>query len=159
VRTALDGLTALSKTIAARDEQLAELLANTRRISQTLADSDDELERLIDDGNLLLTELNSRRNAIHALLVGTRELAEQLSGLVADNRQRLAPALRRLDAVTTILQRHSENLERGLRLAGPYFRMLNNTAGNGRWIDNYLCGLIEDNRDPCTPPRIPGGGG
>jgi phospholipid/cholesterol/gamma-HCH transport system substrate-binding protein len=158
VRTALDGLSALSRTIASRDEQLAQLLANTRTISQTLAGSSDELERLIEDGNLLLAELNNRRDAIHALLVGARQLAEQLSGLVADNQARLGPALRHLDVVTEVLQRHSANLDRSLRLAGPYFRVLNNTTGNGRWIDNYMCGLVPENRDPCTPPRLPGGG-
>lgn len=161
VRTALDGLTALSRTIASRDEQLAQLLANTRRVSETLAGSSDELERLINDGNLLLTELNNRRQAIHALLVGARQLAEQLSGLVADNKDRLGPALRQLDVVTGVLQRHTENIDRSLKLAGPYFRVINNSAGNGRWVDNYMCGLVPENRDPCIPPRLPGlsGGG
>jgi phospholipid/cholesterol/gamma-HCH transport system substrate-binding protein len=158
VRTALDGLTALSRTIASRDAQLAELLANTRTVTQTLADSSDELERIIDDGNLLLTELNQRRDAIHAMLVGVRELSAQLTGLVADNRERLAPALAQLDVVTGILQRHTDNIDRSLRLAGPYFRVLNDAAGSGRWVDTYVCGLLEENRDPCTPPRLPEGG-
>lgn len=162
VRTALDGLTALSRTVASRDAQLAELLANANKVTAQLAGSSDEMERLIVDGNLLLTELNHRRQAIHKLLVGTRELAEQLNGLVADNDRRLGPALQQLDVVTSILQRHTDNIDRSLRLAGPYFRMLNNTAGSGRWVDSYLCGLIEDNRDPCTPPQLGGaaaGGG
>lgn len=158
VRSALDGLTALSKTISSRDAQLAELLANTRQVTRTLAGSNDEFDKLIDDGNLLLTELANRREAIHDLLVGTTDLAEQLSGLVADNQRQLAPALSRLDTVTGILERYTENLDRSLELAGPYFRLVNNATGSGRWIDNYLCGLVEENRNPCTPPR-PGGGG
>jgi len=155
VRTALDGLTALSRTVASRDTELAELLAGTRRVTEILAGSSDDLDRLIGDGNLLLTELNNRRDAIHALLVGTRNLAEQLSGLVADNQERIGPALEQLDVVTGILVRHTENIDRSLRLAGPYFRVLNNSAGNGRWVDSYLCGLVEDNRDPCVAPRVP----
>ncbi|HEV2778073.1 MAG TPA: MCE family protein [Actinophytocola sp.] len=157
VRTALDGLTALSRTISSRDEQLASLLANAREVSTTLAGSSDEIDALITDGNLLLTELSSRRETIHALLDGTRKLAEQLSGLVADNQARLGPALRELDTVTAILQRHTADLDRSLQVAGPYFRVANNTAGTGRWIDTYICGLIPENRNPCTPPP-PGGG-
>ncbi|SFO80706.1 phospholipid/cholesterol/gamma-HCH transport system substrate-binding protein [Amycolatopsis arida] len=153
VRTALDGLSALSTTIASRDAELAELLANTRAVSATLAGSSDEFERLIDDGNLLLAELDHRRESISALLTGTRRLAEQLSGLVADNRERLEPALRQLDTVTDVLRRQHANLQQGLRLAGPYFRQLNNAAGNGRWVDNYLCRLVREDREECTPPR------
>ena len=159
VRSALDGLSALSRTIAERDQQLAELLANSRTVTATLAGSSDEFERLINDGNLLLTELNSRRDAIHALLVGSRELATELSGLVADNQATLGPALAKLDTVTDILQRHSADIDRSLELAGRYFRVLTNVAGNGRWVDSYLCGLVEENRDPCTAPTLPGGGG
>lgn len=158
VRTALDGLTALSRTIASRNNELAELLANTRKISATLAGSNDAFDKLINDGTLLLEELTKRRDTIHALLNGARRLGEELSGLVADNRARLGPALSQLDTVTTVLRRHATDLDRSLSLAGPYFRLLNNGAGSGRWIDTYLCGLVPENRDPCVPPP-PGGGG
>ncbi|WP_020671164.1 MCE family protein [Amycolatopsis nigrescens] len=158
IRTALDGLSALSKTVASRDDQLAELLRNARTISGTLAGSSGEFEKLINDGNLLLTELDNRRDSIHALLVGTQQLATQLSGLVADNGAQLKPALERLGAVTDILQRQTANLDRSLELAGPYFRVVNNAAGNGRWVDNYICALVPENRDPCRPPGIGGGG-
>jgi phospholipid/cholesterol/gamma-HCH transport system substrate-binding protein len=157
VRTALDGLTALSKTISSRDDQLAELLDNTRKITRTLSGTNDEFDKLLDDGDLLLTELSNRREAIHDLLTGTTDLAAQLSGLVADNQRQLAPALSQLDTVTGILQRHTTNIDRSLKLAGPYFRLVNNATGSGRWIDSYICGLVPDNREPCVPPRIPGG--
>jgi phospholipid/cholesterol/gamma-HCH transport system substrate-binding protein len=157
VRTALDGLTALSRTIHSRDTQLAALLDNTRQVTRTLAGSNDEFDALIEDGDLLLTELANRREAIHDLLTGTSDLARQLSGVVEDNQRQLTPALANLDTVTGILQRHADSLDRSLELAGPYFRLVGNATGSGRWIDNYLCGLIEDNREPCIAPRIPGG--
>src|SRR5690606_15901917 len=140
VRSALNGLTSLSRTIASRDEELADLLANAHTIADTLADSSDEFDRLIEDGNLLLTELDHRREAIHDLLVGAQDLAEQISGLVADNTEQLAPTLAELDAVTDILQQHRDELDRTLELAGPYFRVVNNAVGSGRWLDVYVCG-------------------
>ena len=157
VRSALDGLRALSETIASRDDQLAELLDNTRTVTRTLAGSNDEVDTLLDDGDLLLTELSNRRQAIHDLLTGTTELAGQLSGLVADNQRQLAPALSQLDTVTGILQRYATNIDRSLRLAGPYFRLVNNATGSGRWFDTYICGLVPENRHPCVPPRLSGG--
>ncbi|HKN55081.1 MAG TPA: MCE family protein [Amycolatopsis sp.] len=158
VRSALDGLSSLSKTVSTRDSQIADLLANARQLTTTLANSNDSFEKLIDDGNLLLTELNNRRDAIHRLLVGAQQLGGQLSGLVADNKAQLAPALSQLGQVTDLLQRQNDNLAKSLQLAGPYFRVVTNTTGNGRWIDTYLCGLLPENRDPCTPPKTSGGG-
>jgi phospholipid/cholesterol/gamma-HCH transport system substrate-binding protein len=157
VRAALDGLTALSRTISSRDQQVAQLLAGARQVTSTLSGSDDAFDAIINDGNQFLTELSDRRDAIDKLITGTRQLATQLSGLVADNQARLGPALRQLDTVTDILRRHSADLDRGLKLAGPYFRIANNTAGSGRWLDSYLCGLVPENRTPCTVPNLPVG--
>ncbi|MFG1641920.1 MCE family protein [Amycolatopsis sp. NPDC049252] len=157
VRSALDGLSQLSKTVSSRDSQISELLANARTLTTTLANSNDDFEKLIDDGNLLLTELNRRRDAIHDLLTGSARLADQLSGLVQDNTAQLKPALEALKQVTDLLKRQNDNLTKGLQLAGPYFRVVTNTTGNGHWIDAYLCGLLPENHDPCVPPKNPGG--
>lgn len=159
VRTALDGLTSLSKTVSSRDEELAELLRNARSVASSLAESGEEFQTLIDDGNLLLAELDNRRESIHQLLVGAQELGKQLSGLVEDNQAQLSGVLEKLDKVTGVLQRHTENIDASLKIAGPYFRMVNNTLGNGRWADNYVCGLVKENRDPCIPPQPVDGGG
>jgi phospholipid/cholesterol/gamma-HCH transport system substrate-binding protein len=152
VRAALDGLSALSRTISSRDAQLTKLLTGARQITTTLSTSDDAFDAIINDGKALLAELSDRRDAIDRLITGTRRLATQLSGLVADNQARLGPALRQLDTVTGILQKHSADLDRSLKLAGPYFRIANNTAGSGHWLDTYLCGLVPENRNPCAVP-------
>lgn len=157
VKSALDGLTALSRTISSRDDQLAELLSNTRQITSTLAGTNEEFDKLLDDGELLLTELSNRREAIHNLLTGTTDLARQLSGLVADNQKQLSPALEQLDVVTDVLTKYGDKLDRSLKLAGPYFRVINNATGSGRWIDSYICGLVPENREPCVPTRPRGG--
>ncbi|HEY1571064.1 MAG TPA: MCE family protein [Pseudonocardiaceae bacterium] len=142
VHAALTGLSALSQTIASRDNQIAQLLASTKRVTGMLAQDDSQFQALINDGNLLLNELQARRDAISALLTGTEQLAVQLSGLVTDNSATLHPALTELDQVTTVLQRNQNNLNRALALAGPYYRLVGNTLGNGRWFDVYLCGLV-----------------
>lgn len=152
VRSALDGLSALSKTISSRDEALAKLLENTRKISGTVADRNVQLERLITDGNLLLEEVRKRKEAISALLDGIRALARELAGLVADNREQLRPTLERLDRVTDTLMRNQGNLNRALALSAPLFRLIGNAIGNGRWIDTYICGLVPP---VGTPPEVP----
>jgi phospholipid/cholesterol/gamma-HCH transport system substrate-binding protein len=171
MKSALDGLSALSRTISSRDAELATLLGNTSQVSRTLADRDDQITKLIDDGNLLLAEIQKRKDAISALLKGTQDLAAQLRGLVADNRTQLQPVLQQLDKVTSMLQRNQDNLSRGLAALAPFVRISTNTTGNGRWFEGYLCGLLPPyvnlgpgqtngltiNPDGCLPP-IAGGG-
>lgn len=161
VQGALRGLSDLSRTISSRDTQLAQLLTATRQITGRLADDNAQFQALLADGNLLLAEVQRRRDAIGALLTGTQQLATQISGLVADNTATLGPTLAALDRVTDVLQRNQDNLTRALALAGPYYRMVGNAIGNGRWFDAYLCGLVPDSYLPagtapssgCVPPK------
>jgi phospholipid/cholesterol/gamma-HCH transport system substrate-binding protein len=153
VRTAVQGLSALSKTISSRDAQLARLLAGTRQITGTLAAQNASFTAILHDGNLLLGEIERRRYAIHALLTGAQQLSAQLLGLVNDNESRLDPALRALDQVTAMLRRNQSSLDHALAVAGPYYRLIGNTLGNGRWFDSYLCGIVpRDYLPPGTPP-------
>jgi phospholipid/cholesterol/gamma-HCH transport system substrate-binding protein len=142
VRGALSGLSKLSDTIASRDTQLSNLLANTREVSQTLVDRDAEVQKLLNDGNQLLAELSKREDAITSLLNGSRELATQLQGLIDDNGKQLDPVLTSLDQLTSMLQRNQDSLAQGIAKFAPFIRVFTNTIGNGRWFDNYICGLV-----------------
>ncbi|MBP2477791.1 phospholipid/cholesterol/gamma-HCH transport system substrate-binding protein [Crossiella equi] len=155
VRKALDGMSALSTTIASRDAELAKVLANSKRITQTLSDRNDQIAALLQDGNKLLAEIRHRREQISLLLRGTRDLAKELTGLVRDNRAQLGPALEQLDRLAEILQRNQDNLGKALALSGPYYRLLNNPLGNGRWVDSYVCGLLPPTtgEEGCVPPK------
>jgi phospholipid/cholesterol/gamma-HCH transport system substrate-binding protein len=153
VRAALTGMSRLSITISSRDTELARLLRGTRQITGTLAGQNGHFTTLLKDGNILLGMLRQRRNAIHGMLVGTTRMSIEISGLVTDNNKQIGPMLRRLDKVTKILSDNQRSLDRALALAGPYYRMVGNTLGNGRWIDAYLCGLVPKNYAPATVPE------
>ncbi|MGW3958534.1 MCE family protein [Amycolatopsis sp. NPDC005003] len=140
VRAALTGLSRLSDSLASRDNQLAALLGNTRVVSQTLVDRDAAVRRLLDDGNELLASVSSREAAISTLLDGSRRLSSELSGLIGESR--VEPLLSQLDQLTSMLQRNQDALAAGIRGFAPFVRLGTNLAGNGRWIDGYLCGLV-----------------
>jgi phospholipid/cholesterol/gamma-HCH transport system substrate-binding protein len=143
VQASLTGLSRLSQTIASRDMELRELLSRARGVTGVLAQRDEEFRKLVTDGNLLLAEVSRRRDAIHHLLVATNALATQLSGLVADNRTQLEPALRQLRGVVATLQRNRANLEKTLATMGPFVNAFANVVGNGRWFDSYVAGLLQ----------------
>jgi phospholipid/cholesterol/gamma-HCH transport system substrate-binding protein len=160
VRSALRGLASLSESVASKDGVVTSLLASARKVTGTLAHEDAKFSALIGDGNLLLAELELRQDAIHSLFVDTEALAAQLSGLVSDDQAALEPALQSLNQVTSLLQADQGDLAKALALAGPYYRLLGNALGNGRWFDVYLCGLVPHSVAPdntpahgCQPPK------
>ena len=147
VRASLDGITRLSRTIADRDQQLRDLFDATAATSSVLADRSEQLSRLIADAGPLLEELNFRQQSIGLLLVATRDLAAQLTGLVRDNDATIGPLLDNLVAVLDVLNRENANLSRAMELYGPYTRYFTNVLGNGRFIDGLITNLL--------PPGLP----
>ncbi|HET9858395.1 MAG TPA: MCE family protein [Nocardioidaceae bacterium] len=138
---ALRGMSALSQNIAARDEQLNELLGNMQKVSKVLADRNGDLITLMEDGDKLFRALVSRREAVHNLLVATSRLSTELTALVRETRDDLAPALGHLDSVLDMLRKNQENLDNSLRLMAPFYRVFANTLGNGPWFDTYIQNL------------------
>ncbi|MFG3039593.1 MCE family protein [Streptomyces sp. NPDC048330] len=161
VRNAATGLSELSKSVSKRDTELARLLAGSRKFTKTLENKKSSFETLIEDGGSLLGELQKRRDAIRALLKGSRALGTELGGFVSDNDRQLGPTLKALGRVTEVLERNSGRLDRTLALVGPYYRLVGNTLGSGRWFDSYLCGVVPRTYLPetsqpttgCLPPR------
>ncbi|MDQ2957069.1 MAG: MCE family protein [Actinomycetota bacterium] len=141
VSSTLNGLSRLSNTISSRDQALRTLLARANDVTGVLANQDDQISKLITDGNLLLTELNDRRDAIRTLFLNTSTLSLQISGLVSDNQKTLQPALDQLHGVLNILEKNLDNIDRGLALLAPFYRVFANTLGNGRWFDTYIQNL------------------
>ncbi len=138
VQSSLEGLSRLSRVVAARDEQLNSLLVSLEDVSTVVADRNHELIKLFDDGELLFRALTARRQAVHDLLVSSRQLAGQLSGLIADTREDLTPALRHLDTVVDVLETNQDNLDQSLRMMAPFYRVFANTLGTGPWFDTYI---------------------
>jgi phospholipid/cholesterol/gamma-HCH transport system substrate-binding protein len=141
VKSALGGLSRLSRTIASRDVELRALLARANSVSATVASRNDTTAKLIKDADLLLVELAARREAIHTLFTNTSALAVQLTGLVRDNRAELKPALDRLTTVLAVLTKHEKDLDTTIARMAPFTRVYANTLSNGRWFDTYVSNL------------------
>jgi phospholipid/cholesterol/gamma-HCH transport system substrate-binding protein len=138
VKAALDGLSRLSRTIASRDAELKKLLASANSVSGTVAQRNKAVESIIKDADLLMVELDKRRDDIHTLFTNTSAMAQQLTGLVRDNRAQLKPALDQLTQVLAVLQKHEQDLDRTIAAMAPFTRLFANVLGNGRWFDTYI---------------------
>ncbi len=137
-RGALDGLSRLSSNIAAKDEQLNTLLVNLERVSTVLDERDQDIIALMEDSDVLFRALVARRDAVHELLVSTTTLSKELTRLIRDSREDLAPALAHLENVVAVLNKNEDNLDSSLRLMAPFYRVFANTLGTGPWFDTWI---------------------
>ncbi len=150
-RSALEGVSALSTTIAARDDEINSLLQNLERVSTVLDARDEDIVALMEDADVLFRALLQRREAVHNLLVATSTLSEELTALVRQTRADLNPALEHLASVVDVINKNEDNLDNALRLMAPFYRYFASTLGGGPWFDTYLFNL--------PPVPNPNGGG
>jgi phospholipid/cholesterol/gamma-HCH transport system substrate-binding protein len=130
-----DGISRISKALNERNASLSGLLKSAADVTGILSQRSQQVNALILNGNELLGVLQDRRYAIVTLLANTSALSQQLSGLVADNEQELAPALEKLNSVTEMLQRNNDNV--GKAMAGlAKFQLTQAEAVNGGFYYN-----------------------
>ena len=108
VRAALDGITALSRSVNNRDQKVQQLLRHAKSLSDVVAVRSGQINQLITDGNVLFAELTGRSQAIDQLISGIKALADQLSGFdltlksgfhsLGDCENAIAPSGRSLDS-------------------------------------------------------------
>jgi phospholipid/cholesterol/gamma-HCH transport system substrate-binding protein len=137
-RGALSGLSRLSANVAEKDEQLNSLLVNLERVSKVLDARDQDIIALMEDSDVLFRALVARREAVHDLLVSSTTLSRELTTLIRQSRQDLAPALAHLENVVAVLNKNEDNLDASLRLMAPFYRVFANTLGTGPWFDTWI---------------------
>ncbi|ULN34618.1 MCE family protein [Mycolicibacterium smegmatis] len=141
LRSALDGVANLSRSINRRDEALGQLLGHAKRVSDLLAQRAGQVNQLITDGNQLFAALDARRQALSTLIDGIDDVSRQLSGFVADNRREFKPALDKLNLVMDNLLERREHIGEALRRLPPYATALGEVVGSGPGFQINLYGL------------------
>ena len=142
VRGTLAGLQKISRAVASRDDELGELLKHSNNVTKLLADRSGDLAALVNDGGLLLQEINARRQVISQLLTGTVSLSQQITGTIQENRATLAPTLKNLNQVVNILNRNQQNLDKSFKLMAPFVGGAADYTGTGRFFDVYLQNIV-----------------
>jgi phospholipid/cholesterol/gamma-HCH transport system substrate-binding protein len=137
-----DGLTRLSQTLSSRNESLRKLLTNAADVTGILSQRSQQVNTLLLNANDLLGVLNQRRYAIVNLLANTAALSQQLSGLVADNEKELAPTLEKLNSVTALLQKNSDNIAKALAGLAKYQVTQGESVNNGFYYNAFVGNLL-----------------
>jgi phospholipid/cholesterol/gamma-HCH transport system substrate-binding protein len=140
-----DGFTRLSRSLNSRNETLGQLLSSASDITEVLAGRSQQLNQLILNANDLVDVLVARRQVIIDLLANTTTVAQQLSGLIHDNEQKLAPTLDKLNSVTAMLERSRDNIAKMLPALAKFQITLGETVANGFYYNAYVPDLLPGN--------------
>lgn len=141
LKPALEGVARFSDTLNQRDEQLRNLLADANKVTAVLGKRSDQIAKLVVNANLLLGEVLTQRQSIDALMSNLTAASHQLSGLVADNRTTLKPALDKLNGVLEILDNRKQELQRTLYLLRRYAMSFGEVLGAGPFFKASLVNL------------------
>ncbi|MGU3500031.1 MCE family protein [Mycobacterium sp. C31M] len=142
LKLALDGVAQFSDTLNTRDAQLRNLLADANTVTGVLAKRSDQIAALVVNANSLLAELLSQRDAVDSFMGNLAAASAQLSGLVADNREQLRPALDKLNGVLEILDNRKQELQRTLYLLRRYAMSFGEVLGSGPFFKASLVNLL-----------------
>ncbi len=134
---ALAGVSRLSEVLSQRTEQTGELLRAARAVTDQLSRSSGDIVGLMEQTNLVVSEITARREAIHRLLVETTSLARALTAIVAETKDDLRPALVDINLALDTLNAQDDALERVLEVMAPAMRYVANASGSGPFIDLY----------------------
>ncbi len=142
LRGALDGVTALSRTLNKRDQALESLLAHAKSVTAVLAQRADQVNKLVVDGNQLFGALDARRAALAELIAGIDGVSQQLSGFVADNRKEFGPALSKLNTVLDDLNERRDYISEALKRLPSYATTLGEVVGSGPGFNVNVYGVL-----------------
>ncbi|APE18903.1 mammalian cell entry protein [Mycobacterium sp. WY10] len=138
----LDGLTRLSQSMNSRNDTLRELLRSAADLAGVLSDRRQQVNALILNGADLVSVLAQRRQAIADLLANTSAVSRGLSGLVHDNESKLAPTLQKLNSVTAVLQKNSDNIAKALPGLAKYEITMGEAVSSGFYYQAYTANVI-----------------
>ncbi len=142
LKTALAGVGRFSDTLNTRDAKLRELLANANTATSVLAKRSDQIAALVVNTNALLGELVAQRDSVDALMTNLRRVSGEITGLVADNRGRIKPALDKLNGVLGILDTRKQELQRTLYLLRRYAMSFGEVLGSGPFFKASVVNLV-----------------
>jgi phospholipid/cholesterol/gamma-HCH transport system substrate-binding protein len=142
LQVAVQGLGRFSEVLATRDGQLRELLANANKVTGVLAKRTDQVVSLVNDTNALLAELRTESAAVDQVSGNLSSLAQQLSGLIKDNKQQIGPALQKLNGVLAILSNRKDQLQESIKRLVPYATSLGESVSTGPWFNAIVANLL-----------------
>ena len=131
----------LTNTLADRDEVIGRVLVNLETVLETVDERDSELADLIVQLRRLAAGFAEDRLAIGASLDGISDLTTATAGLINDIRPPLAQDVKELRQLATTLDDSNELVDGIIQRLPNKLDTIIGTATYGSWFNFYLCGF------------------
>ncbi len=142
LKVAVQGVARLSETVDERDKELRHLLSNASTVTKVLSDRSDEIVTLVANTNELLAQLNTQSRALGQIANNISALAQQLKGVISDNRATLKPMLDKLNAVLAIVDKRKKRVQKAIKGLNAYALSLGESVGSGPFFKAYIVNLL-----------------
>jgi phospholipid/cholesterol/gamma-HCH transport system substrate-binding protein len=129
----------LTNTLADRDEAIGRVITNLNAVLGTLDKRDAKLSETIKQLQLLVSGLAADRKAIGGALTNISGLADATTSLLREARPSLAADISALNTLAGTLVENSSVIESTLTRAPGRLDALTRTASYGSWFNFYLC--------------------
>lgn len=139
VESLLTRTSSLTNTLADRDQVIGRVIDNLNGVLGAISTRDQELSRLILQLQRFVSGLAADRQAIGSSLANIAGLADATAGLVSDVRPSVRADVVALGKVAGTLDASRSIVEGVLQRLPTKLRALTRTASYGSWFNFYLC--------------------
>ena len=141
VNSLLAHVASLTNTLADRDQVIGRVIDNLNQVVGTLDQRSTELSRLIAQLQSFVSGLSGDRKAIFDSLGSINDLTGATSDLLKDARPSLQSDIAQLNTLTKTLGDNGKTLDTALRRTPDRLNAVNRASSYGSWFNFYLCGL------------------
>ena len=139
VENLLASTASLTNTLADRDEVIGRVIDNLNTVIGTVSARAPELSQLIGTLQHLVSGLNEQRQPIGSAVDAIGELTKSTAGLVEDARPPLRSDIDQLRELAGTLNDNAPTIDRAITNWGPKLDKLVRTVSYGSWFNFFMC--------------------
>lgn len=139
VTSLLQRTASLTNTLADRDLVIGRVITNLNQVLATLNARDQQLDQTLSQLTAFVSGLAGDRKAIGDSLQTIGDLADATASLVADARPALRQDIIQLRELSTTLNNNSRVIDKTLAQLPVRYTKLTRTASYGSWFNFFMC--------------------
>ena len=141
IRDLLASTASLTNTLADRDEVIGRVIDNLNRVLGDVSARAPQLSQLIDTLQRLVSGLAARRQPIGSAIDAIADLTQSTAGLVREARPPLKADIDQLRGLAATLNDKAPTVDHAITEWGPKLEKLTRTVSYGSWFNFYMCSL------------------
>ncbi|MGH3858175.1 MCE family protein [Actinokineospora sp.] len=156
VQSLIQHTASLTNTLADKDEVIGKVISNLNGVLEQINGRGDKLGTLITTTQQLVTGLAADAKPIGDALDSLSALATSSSGLLQAGREPLRRDIEALGALSKTLADNSPAFDKFIAMLPTKYETIGRTVSYGSWMNLYLCGVTTNVKPgpqlPGTPP-------